>query len=396
MWDLMRDVAIDAAMLARPLRPSFDKDIRPLFERLSRLQWVNAGFAAAFGWNGPNDFTRPEWMARLANPTPDTKEMRQTIANHFRVFDRDAWSPTPWPWGYGDAMNIPPAPTPRQNCVLTNTQLSFLQQWAQGDFEPDYNPQHEPARHIEEVPVADQGAMLDKASLEHCLADAFHPGCEMTWPMRIATLYMAPFRILHAAPDWKEPEYGAGLIQDTLSLPNGPVAGQVPGGVTRWMAIPWQTDTASCRSGYLKSYDPYLPTFWPARVPNQVLSRQNYDIVMDEERPLGERLAAFANRAAWIRPLGSRSYTDQINNMIRDFGKMGVVEVQTGPGDGEHFPPVMEVEQLEPHHKPKRRLGIEAAGPVLTSETTEPHPLADEIDLTNIEKVRRFPHGLRR
>jgi hypothetical protein len=238
--------------------------------------------------------------------------------------------------------------------------------------------------------------MLDQASLNHCLADAFHPGCEMTWPVRNSMMYMAAFRILHAAPEWKEPNYGAGLIQDTLSLPNGPLAGQVPGGITRWMALPWQTDTASCRSGYLKTYDPYLPTFWPARVPNQVLSRQNYDIVMDEDRPLGERLAAFANRAAWIRPLGSKSYTDQINNMIRDFGHMGVVEVRKGPSDGENFPPMMEVEQLKTSHIPKRAFGMEAAGPVLTSSTAEPHDLADDVDLTNIEKVRRFPHGLRR
>jgi len=395
MWDLMRDVAIKAGTLPRPSRPSFDNDIRPLFERLSRLQWVNAGFAAAFGWKAPNDFTRPEWMARLANPTPDAKEMRQTIANHFRVFDRDAWSPTPWPWGYGDAMNIPPAATPRQHVVLTDTQLSFLQQWAKGDFEPDYDSHRQPARKIEEMPLVEQAAMLDTASLEHCLADAFHPGCEMTWPMRQSSIYIAPYRILHAAPGWEEPQYGAGLIQDTLSLPNGPLGGQVPGGLTRWMAVPWQTDTASCRSGYVKTYDPYLPTFWPARVPNQVLARQNYDIVMDKNRPLGKRLAAFASRAAWIRPLGAKSYTDQINNMVRDFGKMGVVEVQDGPTDIKHFPSVMEVEQLEPHHVSKV-LAVEAAGPVPSERVPEPHERADEIDLTTIEKVRRFPHGLRR
>src|SRR3989454_3497991 len=42
-------------------------------------------------------------------------------------------------------------------------------------------------------------------------------------------------------------------------------------------------------------------------------------------------LAAFANRAAWIRPLGSKSYTDQINNMIHHFGDMGVVEHRPAP-----------------------------------------------------------------
>jgi hypothetical protein len=395
MWDLMRDVFIKANMLPKPSRPSFDKDIRPLFERMSKLQWVNAGFAAAFGWKSPSDFSEPELMARLASPGPDTREMRRTLANHFRDFNRDSWSPTPWPWSYGDAMNIPPAETPRQNVALTDTQLGFLQQWANGDFDADYDPGRQPPRNIEEVPVAEQAAMLDKAALDYCLADAFHPGCEMTWPMRSSMMYMAPYRIQHAPSDWIEPEYGAGLIQDTLSLPEGPLAAQVPGGITRWMALPWQTDTASCRSGYLKTYDPYLPTFWPARVPNQVLTSRNYEIVMDEQRPLGERLAAFANRAAWIRPLGTTSYTDQINNMIKHYGEMGVVEVRQGPQDNEYFPPVMEVEQLEPRHV-QRLLSIEAAETPVRGLSREPQESAEDVDLTNIEKVHRFPYGLRR
>ena len=394
MWDLMRDVAISAKLLVKPARPSFDQDIRPLFERMSNLQWVNAGFAAAFGWRSPNEWTSPEVMARLADPSPNSREMRLTLANHFRDFNRDSWSPTPWPWSYGDAMNVPAAETPRQNVALTNTQLGFLQQWAAGDFDDDYDPARQPPRKIEDVPVVDQPATLDKASMDYCLADAFHPGCEMTWPMRDSMMYLAAFRLAHAAEDWIEPQYGAALIQDTLSLDEGPLAGQVPGGVTRWMAVPWQTDTASCRSGYLKSYDPYLPTFWPARVPNQVLTEESYQVVMDKARPLGDRLAAFANRAAWVRPLGTKSYTDQINNMIRDFGKLGVVEVREGPGDPE-FPATLEVEQLPPH-----KVLLKSMAASEEKETRglshEPETPADDLDLTNIEKVHRFPFGLRR
>jgi hypothetical protein len=393
MWDVMRDVAIGANMLTKPARPSFDQDIRPLFERMTNLQWVNAGFAAAFGWHSLNEWTNPEVMAQLADASPNSKEIRLTLANHFRDFNRDSWSPTPWPWNYGDAMNIPPAETPRQNVVLTDTQLGFLQQWAKGDFEADYDPQRQPPRNLDRVPVADQPATLDKAAMEHCLADAFHPGCEMTWPMRNSMMYLAPFRLAHAATDWIEPQYGAALIQDTLSLPNGPLAAQVPGGVTRWMAVPWQTDTASCRSGYLKSYDPYLPTFWPARVPNQVLTKESYEIVMDKNRPLDERLTAFANRAAWIRGLGKKSYTDQINNMIRDFGKLGVVEVREGPGDKE-FPATMEVEQLPPQKVLLK--AVAAAEEGIPGISEEPGKSADDVDLTGIEKVHRFPFGLRR
>jgi len=383
MWDLMRDTAIQAYMVPAPTRASFNTDIRPIFERLSRLQWVNAGYAAAFGWGGPNDYASAEWLARLGRNTPDEGEMRRTIANQFRNFTRDAWSPTPWPWQYGDAMNIPPVHSPRQNVALSATQLMLLQQWAEGNFDSDYDPTAPAIQSLAEVPLPAQPDLLDRASLEFCLADAFHPGCEMTWPMRHASLYMAPFRIAHAPDDWIEPAYGIVMNPGEMLglLPFGPLGPQVPGGITRWMALPWQTDTASCRSGYIKSYDPYLPTFWPARVPNQVLTEADYNVVMDSAQPLATRLTAFARRVAWVRPLGSRGYTSQLNNMIANFGDMGVIEERPGPGDP-RFPSSLEVEDLPKHAL--ERLAVEG----------ESANAADQLDLTGIEKVRRFPHGL--
>jgi len=387
MWDLMRDTAIQAKMLAPPACPSFDKEIRPIFERLSNLQWVNMGIGAGFGWNGPNHFATTDWLKRLADKSHSSHELRRTIANQFRDFDRDSWSPTPWPWQYGDAMNVPAAHTPRQNVALSDTQLGFLGQWAKGDFVSDYDPSQQPCTKIEDVPLADQPDMLDRAALDFCLADAFHPGCEMTWPMRHKTLYIAPFRIKHADSGSVEPQYGpvidAGVAMGLL--PAGPLGPQYPGGLTRWMAVPWQTDTASCRAGYEKRYDPHLPTFWPARVPNQVLTNASYEIVMDKGRPLAERLAAFARRAAWPRPLGLKDgYQAQINRMITNFGDMGVVEHRGGPGDPE-FPSSMEVEDL--HAQVVKQ--IAAAMP-------EPDAAVDETDLTGIDKVRRFPYGLRK
>ena len=335
----------------------------------------------AFGWGAPNDFSLREQLQKLSRSTDDTAEMRHVIANQFRVFDRDAWSPVPWPWLYGDAMSLPPPETPRQNVALTSTQLAMLQQWSAGDFDADYEPDRITTRRIENIPVAEQPDILDRASLEFCLADAFHPGCEMTWPMRTTGLYMAPFRLRHAPGGWIEPDYGPVLGADLINLPNGPLlGGQLPGGITRWMAVPWQTDTASCRSGYLKSYDPYLPTFWPARVPNQVLTQEDYEIVLDSKQPLADRLAAFARRASWLRPLGSKSYTDQINSMIAHFDHMGVVEPRPGPTSGP-FPTMVEVEDLHPAAHARAT----AVGP----------RAAEELDLSGIDKMRRFPHGLR-
>ena len=167
-------------------------------------------------------------------------------------------------------------------------------------------------------------------------------------------------------------------------LPYGPLGLQVPGGITRWMAVPWQTDTASCRSGYTKKYDPHLPTFWPGRVPNQVLTEEDYNIMMDSQNTLEKRLAAFARRTNWNRPLGLKDdYPTQINHMINFFGEMGVVEHRQGPADPQ-FPPSLEVQDL-PKHTQQR----------LAAEGVSAHD-ADETDLTGIEKVRRFPHGLKK
>jgi len=366
---------------------------------MAGLQWVNAGFAAGFGWQGTFDLTSHDVLARLSSTSPAYREQRRVIANNFREFARDGNSPVPWPWLYGDAMSIPPAPTPRQNAALSDCQLAMLESWADGNFAADWDPGRTPARTIDDVPLPEQGDMLTRAALEFCLADAFHPGCEMTWPVRAQTMYMAPFRFLHPPAGWIEPAQSQVLTPDSVTIPDGPLYGQVPGGITRWMAVPWQTDTASCRSGYVSSYDPYAPSFWPARVPNQVLTQANYEIVMDPDKPLDERRKAFASREVWYEPLGSISYTQQINNMIRHFDFLSVVEVRDGPGDGE-FPGQIEVADYSrmipvdeeavtgtaPHgHAPAgsgtgavRRAGRSAA----------------DVDLSGIDLVRRFPNGL--
>ncbi len=395
MWDLMRDVAIKAGTLAAPVRPSYTSDILPLFRRLAGLQWVNAGFASGFGWKGLVDFTDETLLARLGDNGPDGRELRRVVSNAFRHFDTDSWSPAPWPWIYGDAMNIPAARTPRQYTALTDTQLAMLKQWAAGDFVADDVPEDRPYETIDDVPLAQQGETLTRAALEFCLADAFHPGCEMTWPVRASTMYMEPFRWAHQAPDWIEPGMGVVLTPDAVTIPNGPLYGQLPGGITRWMAVPWQTDTASCRSGYEKAYDPYVPSFWPARVPNQVLTKENYAIVVDPDRPLDERLAAFANRSTWLAPLGSASYTEQINNMIDGFGQLGVVEAMPGPA-GDEFPDELEVEDQHP----PVTAGPAFAGRRMKAPTSaisadglgeREAASADDVDLSKIDKVHRFP-----
>jgi hypothetical protein len=111
------------------------------------------------------------------------------------------------------------------------------------------------------------------------------------------------------------------------------------------MALPWQGDTAFCRSGYDAAYDPYLPTFWAARVPNQVLTEDDYRIVMDTATPREQRVTAYNRRAGWLRALKGTA-PEVMMEMIAHFGAMGIVEARPGVADDPDFPAVIYVETL--------------------------------------------------
>jgi hypothetical protein len=196
---------------------------------------------------------------------------------------------------------------------------------------------------LDEYPIAQQPQVLDHANLHFCLGGAFHPGCEMTWPMRNATMYTTPFRIRPRSANNPEPNYGDVLTHEIVTGDNGPLYFNAPGDITRWMALPWQSDTASCRSGYEPSYDPYLPTFWPARVPNHVLAESDYKKVLNTKLTREERLTAFNNRASWLRGLEGQQL-QQIDEMITKFGTLGIVEAKKGVPNDPDFPTIMYVE----------------------------------------------------
>ncbi len=305
LYDLIYDAFVQSGELPVPTVVSFRRHIFPILKRIVGLQWVNAGYASEFGWHGPQEFLRPDYLARLSSAAQENAAARRLVFNSFRNFERDGYAPLPLPWLYGDAMSIPPNKSPRQHAAISATQLRLLELWAEGQFVADYDPAATPPPTIIDVPLAQQPEMLDRAALSFCVADAFHPGCEVTWPMRHTTIYSAPYRIRHRErTDPVLTYYGSRLGPEIALGLAGPLYGQGPGELTRWMAVPWQTDSASCRGGYYAGYgpkyDPYVPTFWPARVPNHVLTEDDYQRVVDSSLPLEVRRKAFYGAQAGI------------------------------------------------------------------------------------------------
>ena len=407
MYDLVHDAFVTAGALPEPQQVSFTHDVLPVLRRLCDLQWVNQGVAVQLGHGGREDLLAPDRLAALADPSPVRRELRRQVWLTIRNYDRDGFSPVPWPVVYGDAMNVPAASV-RQHVTLSPLRYRLMQRWARGDFVADFDPQAVPPASLDKVPFAQRPETLDRAALSFCLADAFHPGCELTWPMRHTTLYSRPFRVRHRDPHLPPPSYGPRLTPQIALAYDGPLYAQRPGDLTRWMAVPWQTDTASCRSGYeylsgFGIYDPYLPTFWPARVPNHVMAEEEYAVVMDTSRPIAERLAAFENRRVWLRWLPPR-YLDAINAMVTDFGKLGLVERRPGPTDDPRLPAEVLVESevsfpLEPAPPARRNLVAVhvplGAEPLLgeaamaTAVTMAELP-DEEVSAGFIDKVKRF------
>lgn len=363
LHELLVDVYVQSGWIPMPSQVSFMNDVLPVLRRLSNLQWVNKGFATMYGKGCPMDFENDDFVARLAQaPDPATKtdpyaELRQVVFNCFRPTDTAVNEPRTWPWIYGDAFGSFSAAAPNNNLALPSVQQTLLRRWVEGDFVDDWDPKAVLPRSIEQVLLAEQPEMLTRAALHFCLADAFHPGCEMTWPMRQASMYESPFRIRRRPAGELEPSYGPELTQQIALRPGGPVYAQGPGDISRWMALPWQGDTAFCRSGYEPEFDPYLPTFWPARVPNQVLTEEDYQKVIDTSLPREERIIAFNNRPGWLRAL-TGNVAEQMNQMVAHFGAMGVVEARPGVKDDPEFPEVIYVESLAGSHLKKTALKV--------------------------------------
>lgn len=343
LYDVIYQTMLDLGWVIPPAVVSFLADIFPFFYRLADLQWVNQGVLDRYGWDSPEQFLSPRYLARLADPSPANAAFRQALFARFRNPDYatlengvDLFPPL-----YGDAITLPPV-SPRSYLAVQPFQYAALQSWAAGDFVPGLAGLV-PSR-LEDLPGDIRGRALDRAALEACLGDAFHPGCEATWPMRIASMYDSPFRLLHRKGP--EPDYGEVLTPEVALSADGPLAGCGPGGLTRWMAVPWQADTASCRSGYQYGdtpVDPYLPTFWAARVPNHVMPAPHYEVVLDRSRPLDERRAAFFARAEFFRNIDRPDTADTLQEMVDNWYRLGVVTEQPGPGDSA-FPRIFKVE----------------------------------------------------
>lgn len=323
MYDVVLNLFIEQFNYPDPAAKvlNFWEHIYPVLERMTNTQWVNQGFFMLFGKNSPSDFTNKELLSKLSDPSEEAKPERMRVFNWLRNPNSTEAEPKKVPPFYGDGFGDY-TQIALDDLPLTNTLYKWFERWANGDF---VAKKTKPVTSFDALPAQEQINALNIAPFEECLGGPFHPGIELTWPLRNKIMWNKPFR-LNVLPEGELPNLNFGpLLSPAIALgANGPIAASGPGSLTRWLGVPWQTDEASCLSGYDSTTYLPLPSFWAARVPNQVLSEDSYARMSDTNVNIGQRLKHFDYRQDWLREFGTQ-YLSKINNMVNEWHDLGII-----------------------------------------------------------------------
>jgi hypothetical protein len=147
---------------------------------------------------------------------------------------------------------------------LTDYMLFILKQWADGRFINEIDegwlksPPYTPYLPYPTTPPK-TGRELDHGVLSNVLGGAFCPGGEATWIMRNPAVYWEPYRfkadrsVSNFLLSPAQENTGIGLdadytfnVENPLSQDSNFVTGLQPGDITKYSALPWQTDFNEC------------------------------------------------------------------------------------------------------------------------------------------------------
>jgi hypothetical protein len=243
--------------------------IWPLLQRPPLLSWVNimadgghgklVGRCVSYeslmhslnlGPNGPGNFFDEKWQRDLSDAGIKSQAIRQGVLGRMRLpttngkYDQArAGQAYPYfmPWLSGDngvpyakfcytrfVLNVflvgrTVAGDPSTFASVTELQYDRLVKWSKGDFRKFPKPPHPPPSSIEKLPLKEQPGALTKASLEATIGAPLYPGIEMSWNAEKSETYQ-------------------------LDVPFTISEDQLPGDLTKYLSLPWQSDFYMCRS----------------------------------------------------------------------------------------------------------------------------------------------------
>lgn len=368
-------------------------DLGPVFSflyRLYRMQWVNLGdfLSPSFKEFVDELIAKGEFKYIYTNDgSAKAQEVRNSIFELFRspaypldkepiipskeqtnIENRgDEVDPLKLPYYPGDGIDYPGSPA--QWFAIPPVLYDQFKNWRDGKFEPlpgnfadmdaigKYYQQQflEAANDDSKKPL-----LMTRAVLETLYGGGFHPGVELTWPMRHANIYaendltysgvgnnpglfgLREIRINAAPQEIQDKifynDFGFQINPQDIKDSMEPGHEKkwlwqiTPGDLTKWMGIPWQSDAGSCQAIFTEQQYP-TPAWWAANLPVYVLTEENYEKLQDESILPDTRKNIYANRLAWLHTTDTGyvgyhavgGYTNGLIAMVYKWKNIGMV-----------------------------------------------------------------------
>ncbi|AMO55025.1 hypothetical protein GZ77_00255 [Endozoicomonas montiporae] len=294
-------------------RPSFSQDIKPVFTASALQKWTA---------NLPEMALRAHAAVDAINEHDNPNETIMAALNFLRnPFKEETNIGAPlMPLSLGAAGT--------SFLTVTKTQYFLLEQWSKHLYQKNDGIKLGP------------GEFLDMASLSNCLGGRYVPGIEVSYTVTCADIYMqdwkktgsGPFRIKHFPLKYKNLNKEIPFLKSGWIPLHNQTDGLEPGDVSKFMAIPWQTDYNSCSihataintDGVNESNGAETTLYWswPSQRPdavyvaeevvNNVLPKQQWSI-----RGPGTYAINPASAATFQDPLDSVTNWDKIGIIIQ-------------------------------------------------------------------------------
>ncbi|NQY28634.1 MAG: hypothetical protein HRT69_04095 [Flavobacteriaceae bacterium] len=399
--------------------------VLPLFFKFYQMQWVNLGDFLSPSFKEEIDkLTEAGNFDFLYTPGEKSQATREAIFQLFRnprydyinekiipskdMTDFNALgvgkTKLQLPYYVGDGINYPGSPA--QWFAIPPMLYDQLKQWSEGHFttpksllsfmvDPpkrdvplDDNPmiilgEYYQSQFVDAAtaPVKEGDRLkapllMTRAVLETLYGGGFHPGVELTWPMRHKQMYCENELKFKSVNDAKEEKYDLfGLREIRVNSVSGKEQEAVffkdfgflmtpddvrnsmdkdkpenwlwkitPGDLTKWMGIPWQSDAGSCQAVWTDSQYP-VPAWWAANLPIDVLTHESFKQINDktETAPLLEtKRNMYANRLPWLHTTDTGyvgyhaegGYLNGLINMVYKWDQIGMVSARSLDLDG--------------------------------------------------------------
>ncbi|WNJ17560.1 LodA/GoxA family CTQ-dependent oxidase [Pontibacter sp. G13] len=230
--------------------------------------------------------------------------------------------------------------------TVTKTQYFLLEQWSKRKFSKGNDQKLGP------------GEYLDMASLSNCLGGRYVPGIEVSYTVRCQDMYIqdwsttgaGPFRIKHYPLVYENLQKDKPFLTSGWIPLHGMTDGIEPGDLSKFMAIPWQTDYNSCSihqtaintDGVNESNGAETTLYWswPSQRPDAVyLAEEVVNNVLPKQKWSIRGPGTYA-----VNPASAATFQDPLD-AVQEWDKIGIIMQGTNiEMEGKEFSPDLYLE----------------------------------------------------